>query len=284
MRSVLSLARRNCLCYFRDRASVVFSLMAALIVLLLYLLFLRDMLISSYPSYPGMDHLVDVWVLSGLMGIVAVTTCAGALSTLVSDRADARDADILVTPMGPLRMTAGYILSTFVVGLSMSLLILVLALVYLNATGCPLDAVDVLCAVGLTVPSALSGCVIMYAVTSLLRSQGAFSGMFTVVSVLIGFLTGIYMPMGSMPSAMQVVGTLLPATQLASLFRQTLADDALQNVMGGAGPSVIAEFRTEMGFDLHLGDLVFTPAMSLSYTFVVTMVFLIIAVVMIRRR
>ena len=54
MNGMLFLAKRNVTCYFRDRASVVFSLMAVIIVVMLYLLFLRNMLVSSYPDMDGM--------------------------------------------------------------------------------------------------------------------------------------------------------------------------------------------------------------------------------------
>ena len=53
MNGMLFLAKRNVTCYFRDRASVVFSLMAVIIVVMLYLLFLRNMLVSSYPDMDG---------------------------------------------------------------------------------------------------------------------------------------------------------------------------------------------------------------------------------------
>ena len=74
----LALAKRNILCYLRDRESVFFSLMGVLIVVLLYLIFLRDMLISNWPDMPGIGNLIDAWVMAGILGIVPVTTCAGA--------------------------------------------------------------------------------------------------------------------------------------------------------------------------------------------------------------
>ncbi len=74
MNASLALAKRNALCYFRDRQSVFFSLMGVLIVVLLYLLFLRNMLIEPYSDMPGMGNLIDAWVLSGILGIVPVTT------------------------------------------------------------------------------------------------------------------------------------------------------------------------------------------------------------------
>ena len=73
MNPSVALAKRNLLCYIRDRQSVLFSLMGVLIVVLLYLLFLRNMLIESYPDLPCMGNLVDVWVMSGILGIVPVT-------------------------------------------------------------------------------------------------------------------------------------------------------------------------------------------------------------------
>ena len=105
-----------------------------------------------------------------------------------------------------------------------------------------------------------------------------------VVSVLIGFLAGIYMPMGTMPEGMQIVGTLVPASHMAALFRDSLAGEALNEVFAGAPADVLDGFRTDMGFDLGLGGFDFDPATSMAYVLAVTAVFFIIAVVGIRRR
>ncbi len=283
MNPSVALAKRNVLCYIRDRQSVLFSLMGVLIVVLLYLLFLRNMLIESYPDLPGMDNLVDVWVMSGILGIVPVTTCAGALQTMVEDRTGGRDRDLLMTPMGARSIALGYVLSTFVVGLLMGAMTLVICLVYLVVTGCPLSIEGVLVTVALLVPSALSASIVMYAIVSFIRSTGAFSGLFTVVSVMVGFLAGIYMPMGTMPMAMQVVGTLVPASHMAALFRDNLAQDALEQTFMGASSDVVSQFRYDMGFDLHLGDFAFDGSTTILYVMAVTIVFFVLATVRIRR-
>ena len=283
MNPSVALAKRNVLCYIRDRQSVLFSLMGVLIVVLLYLLFLRNMLIESYPDLPGMDNLVDVWVMSGILGIVPVTTCAGALQTMVEDRTGGRDRDLLVTPMGARSIALGYVLSTFVVGLLMGAMTLAICLVYLVVTGCPLSIEGVLVTVVLLVPSALSASIVMFAIVSFIKSTGAFSGLFTVVSVMVGFLAGIYMPMGTMPTAMQVVGTLVPASHMAALFRDNLAQDALEQTFMGASPDVVSQFRYDMGFDLHLGDFAFDGSTMILYVMAVTIVSFVLATVRIRR-
>ena len=284
MNGMLALAKRNTLCYFRDRAAVVFSLMGVLVVVMLYLLFLRNMLIDSAADVPGISSQVDAWVLSGILGIVSVTTSAGSLQTMIEDRANNRDRDVKVTPMSPMQIAGGYIISTAVVGMVMSIITFVISVAYLAATGCPLYTSGILMSLVLLVPSALSGSIIIYAITSFFKSTGAFSGFFTIVSVLIGFLAGIYMPMGVMPGAMQTIGSLVPASHMASLFRQNLGGASLDEIFNGADSSMVTDFRTEMGYDLSIGGFDFTPELSILYVIAVTAVFFAIAVLNVKRR
>ena len=281
MRTVLALVRRNCLCFFRDRANVAFSLMAAGIVVMLYLFVLRDMMISDNAGLPDVANLMDSWVLAGIAGIVSVTSCMGALQTMNTDRVEGKDTDFLVTPAGRWRLAFGYILGTFVAAFLFTLIILACSLLFLVATGCPLDAANVLLAVLLTIPASLSGCIIMYALTSFVKSTGGFASFFSIVSVAIGFLTGIYIPMGSMPDGMQMVGTLMPATHMSSVFRQLIADDALDRSFAGMDP---ARFRADMGFDLSLGGFQFDAFSSILYVIAVTAGFLAVAVLLVRKR
>ncbi len=281
MKMLLALVKRNCISFFRDRTNVAFSLMAALIVVMLYLFVLRDMMISDYQGLPGVDNLIDAWVLAGIMGIVSITSCMGALQTMNTDLVEGRDTDFRVTPVGGWRMAFSYILSTFVASMVFTAIIFVISLLFLVAVGCPMSAFGVAATFLLTIPSALSGCIIMYALTSFIKSPGGFASFFSIVSVAIGFLTGIYIPMGSMPDGMQMLGTLMPATHMSSVFRQLLAGDALDASFAGVDAS---SFRLDMGFDLKLGDFVFDIPSSLLYVAAVSALFLLVSLILIKRR
>lgn len=286
MSAVIEFSKRNARCFFRDKASVFFSLMAVLIVIMLYLFFLRRLLIESmdsieYASSAQISNLIDAWVLAGIMGIVAVTSSAGSLQSMVDDKVSGKVFDFKITPMKPHQLVAGYILSTFFVGLVMSIISLIIALVFLAVTGCPLDASSVAVCLLLLIPSTLSGSIIIFALISFIKSQGAFSGFFTVLSTLIGFLTGIYMPMGNLPSVIQTIGSLMPATHMAALFRQFLCSGAMDSVFG---PYDTSEFRLEMGIDLCVGGYQFTPLTSLLYVAAVTAAFFVIAVLVMRKK
>lgn len=284
MNGTMALAKRNVLCYLRDRSSVLFSMMAVLIVIMLYLLFLRNLLIESYPDMDGMSHLIDAWVMAGILGIVPVTASAGSLQVMIEDRAGGNIRDFLVTPMSPAAIASGYILSTFAVGMLMSVLAMIVCLAYLALSGCPLTASGILTTTVLLIPSSLSGSIIVYAMTSFLRSPGAFSGFFTVISVLIGFLTGIYMPMGSMPDAMQAVSGIVPASHMAALFRNSLADGAMDSVFAGAPTETLESFRQDMGFDISIGGFGFDAGSSIIFVLAVTALFFAMAVASLRKR
>jgi len=284
MNAVLNFAKRCCLLYFRDKAAVFFSMMASLIVIMLYVLFLREMTVSGNPDIADMGSLIDAWMLSGILGITSVTCSAAALQTMVDDRCDGKSADFKVTPLGPYGLAAGYVVSTFAVGVIMSYIILVIAVVYMLATGCDISVSGTIISAILVIPASLSGSVIMFAITTLVRTSAAFSGMYTVISVAIGFVTGIYVPFGSMPSVIGTASVFIPATQMSSLFRKYFAGAAMDHSMEGASEATVAEFRTDMGFDLFIGDTQFSVAVSLIYVLAVTAVFFLFAVWNVRRK
>ena len=291
MSDVLALVKRNCLCYFRDKASVFFSLLGVLIVILLYLIFLKDMLVDSFmkeisEAIPreSVKEYVDAWVMSGILAIVSVTTSAGSLQTMISDRVSGRDRDTMMTSLSSARISAAYVLSTFIVGQIMSIIAFAIAIGYLAATGCEMSSAGVMLTLLLTIPASLSGAMIVYTLTCRMRSEGAFSGFSTVLGVLIGFLTGIYMPLGTMSEGMQTIGSLMPATHMAALMRQTLSTGAFDKIMAGAPPETYDEIWFDMGYQIHLFGMDFSWQASIIYVIVVTVAFFGLAVLLSRKK
>lgn len=283
MRKAFAMARRCSLMYFRDRSAVFFSLMAALIVLGLYFLFIKDTLLSNFSEMIDPGFAADSYILSGLMGVIPVMTAGAALEIMVNDRVSRKDDDFLVAPVKPYEIAGGYIMASFLVGLIMGAIALAIIVAYLMASGCPMNASGILVSILLLFPSALSGSVIMFAITSFIRSEGAFSGFYTVISVAIGFLTGCYFPLGAMPGFMGAVSSFVPATQIGSLFRDALAGDALEHCLAGAGDAAMIEFRETLGFDLFIGGVQIPPVGCLLIAMGFTAIAFAVAVIGIRR-
>jgi multidrug/hemolysin transport system permease protein len=288
MIAALMLAKRNALCFFRDRASVMFSFITAFVVVALHLLFLRNVLINSmysgsweFISDAQVPALVDSWVMAGIIGIVSVTSCVEALQIMVDDKVTGRDMDLRIAPIGSAELSASYILSTFIVGMTVSSATLGVVLVYLYATGCVLSVSGVVTCFLLLIPSTLITSAIVFALASFLRSQGAFSGFSILMSMTIGLLYGMYLPLVNLPSAVIFVGNLVPATHMVAIFRQFLCAGPMDEVFAPADEVV---FRSEMGIDLSLGDLQFSAVSSMLYSLAVAVLFFAIAVLIMRRK
>ena len=63
MRGFLGLTKRNLLLFFKDKQSILFSLLTSMIVLALYLLFLKDTFVNAMDSamnqFPSLSSLID---------------------------------------------------------------------------------------------------------------------------------------------------------------------------------------------------------------------------------
>ena len=109
MEGFIGLTRRNVKVYFKDITSVVFSLLASMIVFALYLLFLRGTFVDSIQNtMQGLENLinsadldmfVDTLLLVGIIGSATITIPYNCLTTIVRDRERKVDYDILSTPV-----------------------------------------------------------------------------------------------------------------------------------------------------------------------------------------
>ncbi|MEA4999027.1 MAG: ABC transporter permease [Candidatus Limiplasma sp.] len=255
---------RNLKVYFRDKASVFFSLLGVLIIFMLYLLFLGDVWISNLPGVPSARALMDSWIISGLLAVTSVTTVMGAFGTMVDDRAHKIIKDFDASPVSRSKIVAGYELSSFVVGTVMSLFALVLGELYIVARGgLWLSPAAMLTVVGLILLSALCNTALVSFVISFFKSQNAFSTASSLLGTLVGFLTGIYMPVGMMPDAVQVLIKVFPVSHAALLLRQTIMAVPLTQTFAGAPEAMRQSFESEMGIVFQWGGSPMSAATSL---------------------
>ena len=65
----------------------------------------------------------------------------------------------------------------------------------------------------------------IFFITSFLKTHSAYSTAASIIGVLSGFLTGIYMPIGNLPKFMQTIVKIFPTSHAASLLRQIFTKD-----------------------------------------------------------
>ncbi len=225
-----------------------------LIIIALYVLFLGDTWASSLPNKEGANALADSWIMAGLRAVTSITTVMGAFGTMVDDRARKIVKDLSASPMPRGHLAGGYVLSSYIVGVLMTVLTFILAEVYIvSRGGALLSAGQTFEVLGLILLSALCNTAMVSLLVSFMKSQAAFGTASSILGTLIGFLTGIYVPVGILPEAVQTFIKIFPVSHAALLIRQVLAAGPMETVFAGAPPEVREAFRDEMGMVFRLG-------------------------------
>ena len=283
---MINFAKRNLKVYFRDRSSVFFSLLAVLIVLGLYVLFLGDQLISSVgKTVSGADKLMDSWIMAGILAVIPVSTTLGSFGAIVNDKSKKIFKDFRCSPVKTSSLAGGYILSSFTVGLIMSVVALVIIEIYFGCKGYGLlSGLQLLQILGTMLISVLVSSAMMYLIVSLFSSQNAFATASTIIGTLIGFVTGIYLPIGSTEKAVQYVIEFFPVSHAASVFRKILMADPMAESFKNAPDSIRTDFMLEMGVEFRAFDHTFTTLESVIYILAAAVIFYVIGILITKKK
>ena len=261
---MLNFTKRNLLVFFRDKASVFFSLLSVFIIIGMYALFLGDVWTSSMQDVPGARYLMDSWIVAGLIAVTSVTTTMGAFGTMVEDQSKKIIKDIRSSPLPRVSIAGGYIFSSFIIGVIMCVVALALCEGYILAGGgALLSGLHLLKVFALILLSTFSNTALVLFFVSFFSSNNAFSIASTIIGTVIGFMTGIYIPIGQLPNGVQWVIKLFPPSHSALLLRQVIMDDAIKTSFAGAPAAMANGFKEVMGVSFKIGETTVTPILSI---------------------
>ncbi|HCC34601.1 MAG TPA: ABC transporter [Ruminococcaceae bacterium] len=251
---------RNLKIFFRDKASVFFSLLGVIIIIGLYVLFLGDVVVGNVEDMPDGRFLMDSWIMAGVLTAASITTTMGAFGVMVDDRSKKIFKDFASSPLSKRSLTSGYIVGTFIIGIIMTLAALVFAELYIVVSGgALLPPLTLLKVFGTVLLSVLTGSAIVSFVVSFFSSQNAFATASSIIGTLIGFLTGVYIPLSVMPESVQYVIKLFPLSHSAALLRQIMMEVPMETAFAGAPAAEVSKFRLDMGVDFAFGNTVVEP-------------------------
>ena len=255
---MLALIKRNYLLYFRNRSGVLLSLLSAAISFILYLVFLKQGMHRDWAQLPQANQLLDNWLISGTLALTGITTTLAGLNQLVWDRERQIQTDLLLTDAGPLQLQVSYLVSATIVGIVMQLLMCFGMWGYFNAAdGLTISGSELLAVFGLIVVSAAFATLVNAVILKRVRAVDNLGKIATILGTAAGFLVGIYIPVGSLPSFAQTLVKLTPGSYVASLYRQALMSDTLNHVFNHQ-MTAQAHFERLMGVRLNWSGLLTT--------------------------
>ena len=282
MAAVINLIKRNLKLFFRDRTSVFFSLLAVLIIIGLYVFFLGNMMVKGYVGLLGSNSrfIIDSWIMAGILSVTSITTTMGAVGIMVEDKTKKILKDFYSAPLKRSQLASGYLISSFIIGVIISIVALVIAEIYIFSNGGELlGFMSLLKLLGVMLISVFASSSMVFFFVTFFKSSNAYTTASTIIGTLIGFLTGIYIPVGQFPSSVQTVIKIFPISHAASLYRQIMMEKPLAEAFASAPAKALTDFKQMMGVVFFYGSKELSPLINILVLAVTGVVFLLLAVI-----
>ena len=275
----IGLTKRNLLVFFKDKQSILFSMLTSIIVFGLYLIFLKSTFVDAINGVlniiPALSLLIkqedlkmfsDLILLSGIMGSAMITVPYNCLMIVVRDREANVDKDMLATPVKRWQIVLSYFTSAALSSIIMTAIILTVGMALLSLRGDMHMSIESLLktyavvAVGSISSTALFIGVVMLFKTS--SSSAAFSG------ILSAAVIGAYIPVSQFSDRVQTVCNIFPGSHAVIMLRNTLMGgllDSIDSSIGGIDSGMFTKslkdiftFRAHLfGSDLGMSQMTF---------------------------
>ena len=268
MEQLYILTSRNLKVYFRDKASVFFSLLSMLIIIFLMTFFLGDVNVDSIleglSQLPGRNATTDrnnaelliyLWSGAGILSINSITVTISVYSALVRDKVSAKISSIYTSPMPRLFIALSYIASAWIASVFVCLVTLIIfELIGLTKGLSLFSLITHIKIIGLIFINSLTYTSLMYFIVQFVKSEGAWSGIGTVISTLVGFLGGIYVPIGSLSSVIVDMIHCTPVIYGTAMFREIMCADMMNTLFNDVSSDIVSIYSHTMGIQLTVFD------------------------------
>lgn len=254
------MTKRNIRIYIKDKMAIFFSLLTQIIILGLYLLFLKNNYVNGIKS--GMDEfagllsdddinsLVNSWLVCGVIGTSVITVALRTLSVIVDDRQQKISNDYLASPVKGHTVVLSYFTSTILSSFVLSAILLSAGFIFIGAgSNLTYTAKEIASMYGITALGTISATIVLMFIVSFIKKSATLGSFSLMLSTGIGFIIGAYIPVAQFSQTVQTVVNLVPGSQIAGMMRCILMQPAIDNItskLGSEGAEMFLEGTKDM--------------------------------------
>lgn len=242
MYNLINLIKRNTLIFLRDKTAVFFSFLSVIILLALYFLFIGRQYVddSNFGDFVISDNLKTFLSTSVIMGgvlvINTVSLSLGVMGNVITDLEYRRLDGFLVTPVKRYKIILGYYVTSIIVTATLTLFMWFLTVIYVGIfSGYWYSLETIFKASGLIILFTFVSATLMIFLTTLLKSVNAFGALSGILGTLIGFMSGIYMPLFVLGKSMAYVASVVPFTHMTIMLKQVILNEPYQALVSETG-------------------------------------------------
>lgn len=210
--------------FLKNPFNILLSFLSSLVIISLYFLFIRDFTIQAVSDYGFVSSynelFVDRLMTSGLLIVVGATSVLSIVFIFVKDYCSGIIKDFMVSPVSYIKIIYSYFFASFIVSMVITLLVYLGIQVFFGVVYEDVNSFSTtIFSVFILFLSNIISSLLMLIVGLFIRSFTSFSTFETLYGVVIGFFTGVYIPIGYYPTLIKNIFFYFPLCQTTSLLR-----------------------------------------------------------------
>ncbi len=281
MKAFFGLIDRNIKNFYRAKSNVFFATLSVLIIVLLHFLIFQDMNSAQYIDVlekMGMNigekdskFLADSIMFAAVVPVGAITLSLVTLGLMVQDKQNKAFNSFLVAPVKRTTLLLSYLVSSVIVGLIvLTGFILFFEIYFLILYGISFSILQFLYILLAMLAVLIFSNMFMLLIVSFLKNEQALGALGAILGVLIGFISGAYMPISMFGDTLASIFNMLPFAGGTLIFRRIFLLNIEKNI--GISNSILEnDFAEAFGLKAVVFDNTLSLGVVISLYLAVTL-------------
>jgi multidrug/hemolysin transport system permease protein len=247
-----ALVTRHIKIFLRDKTAVFVSFLSVIILLVVYILFVGRSYTQTTDMMPLTDALKTYMLIGQMMGgILVVNTVSlslGMMGNLINDIEYKRMDALNIAPIKRSYLIFSYLIAAMIVTFVLTLFMWILTIMYVGIFAGYWYSLStiIIATLYLLLFTFISSTLMIY-ITTLIKSVNAFGTLAGVFGTVIGFISGIYMPLFVLGKGISYVASFVPFTHMAISLKNILLKEPFELAEAFIEPSVMENIKIAYG-------------------------------------
>lgn len=269
LKQLFYLAKRHFKVFASDKLSFGFSFLSPMIVFLLFILFLYNVQVEGLKShFIGNPFITDIdkiariitsnWMICAMISVSVITISISVSAKIVDDKVNNVDYLFKASPIKKGIVISSYLLSAFFSSFIINFTFYCLTIIYLIINhALYLSFVSFLYGILIIICGVLSSVAIFLFIYSFLTKTTQVVAVTTILSTLVGFLIGAYIPLSVMPSFVRKIVSFVPGFYSTSLFKKVYFKGVFEEILktnNGYEENLVKAIKNNLTYDTKFFD------------------------------
>lgn len=254
--------------FLKNPFNIILSFLSSFVIISLYFLFIRDFTIQAVSDYGFVSSynelFVDRLMTSGLLVVVGATSVLSIVFIFVKDCCSGIIKDFLVSPISFAKIVYSYFFASFLASMIVTLVVYLGIQLFFAFTYGDINSLSIIAfSVFILFLSNIISSLLMLIVGLFIHNFTSFSTFETLYGVVIGFFTGVYIPIGYYPTIIKNIFFYFPLCQTTSLLRNVQTEVVVNKILDTYPKSQHNILYNTFGIHLSFQDVVLSMRQQL---------------------